>query len=777
MGAFEDFVNANLGVRMPLFIDTTTPELSSKSAGSLGSKFVDSSTNYLYEKTGFTNADWVKIADLGQSRGGSSISLTGGYNIEIDQAGSTYTVNLLSPFTGALRIQDSGIVGTGDGIPFVVTQSGQVALNVYTTEGQTTGFLTPYQFHVSGVTALSGSEGLDFNSQPALTVFGDSEVQDGGIYPAALTTSARNSLPLIRGGSGALIYNTDSNQLEVNNGSTWRTLSGAALGSGVSTVANIGAGSGIASGVVDDTASFKSLIGGTNLQILGDENSLTLNVTGVSGADGSGVSSFTGLSDTPSSLEANQFLKVSSDATGLIYSNLSGEISSQEIAWNVYSTTSDLPSATDHHGMFAHVHAEDAAYMAHAGNWVKIYPLVTGAEGLGDGSGVFKEISSYNLQFKSLLGGDNVRITGDGSTLTFDVTGISGGSTTGITGATNLGAGSGLISGITDNDLQVKSLVGGTNLQITGDGESLYLNVTGISAGGGGGGTGEVCITGTGPASLPKVKARSNFSGRLPDVIYGLFTAGSYRTACYFTSIEDEGQANDRIFYHPLEYSAGFPYVAFENDSTGAFKLAVEVTAETGSDGENLSLQQYIDNGHAAFYNSGCGAGGGGGGTGITGASNIGIGSGILSGISDNDLVFRTIESGPNVNITESSSGLKISATTSAFVSGGSVSGGIGLNPFVSGYSNFYTTLPDQIILQSAAPDGSPPIPYTLNFFDAVPYIYYENTAAGGYSIARFDNDSVGSNGAFLGNSYHPNPLGSLSGLIGSGRGIYLGGV
>ena len=54
-------------------------------------------------------------------------------------------------------------------------------------------------------------------------------------------------------------------------------------------------------------------------------------------------------------------------------------------------------------------------------------------------------------------------------------------STTGITGATNLGAGSGLISGITDNDLQVKSLVGGTNLQITGDGESLYLNVTGVS--------------------------------------------------------------------------------------------------------------------------------------------------------------------------------------------------------------------------------------------------------------------------------------------------------
>ena len=150
---------------------------------------------------------------------------------------------------------------------------------------------------------------------------------EGAFYVSPLTNSERNALSLRRDGSGALIFNTDSNQLQLNDGTSWRTLSGGALGSGVGVVANIGAGSGIASGVVDDTAFFKSLIGGTNLQISGDATSLTLNVTG-----------------------------------------------------------------------------------------------------------------------------------------------ISGGSATGITGATNLGAGSGLVSGITDNDLQVKSLVGGTNLQITGDG-------------------------------------------------------------------------------------------------------------------------------------------------------------------------------------------------------------------------------------------------------------------------------------------------------------------
>ena len=37
-----------------------------------------------------------------------------------------------------------------------------------------------------------------------------------------------------------------------------------------------------------------------------------------------------------------------------------------------FDTTASLPSATDYHGMFAHVHAEGAAYFAHGGNWVEL---------------------------------------------------------------------------------------------------------------------------------------------------------------------------------------------------------------------------------------------------------------------------------------------------------------------------------------------------------------------------------------------------------------------
>tara|TARA_R100001440_G_scaffold45727_1_gene65382 strand:- start:4408 stop:6135 length:1728 start_codon:yes stop_codon:yes gene_type:complete len=38
----------------------------------------------------------------------------------------------------------------------------------------------------------------------------------------------------------------------------------------------------------------------------------------------------------------------------------------------VFSGTSDLPSATDYHGRIYHVHGEGAMYFAHAGNWVKL---------------------------------------------------------------------------------------------------------------------------------------------------------------------------------------------------------------------------------------------------------------------------------------------------------------------------------------------------------------------------------------------------------------------
>jgi len=68
MGAFETFVNANLGIRKPLITDAGPPSGSAKAAGIVGSHYIDSDTNYIYEKTGENNTtDWVKIRRLGES--------------------------------------------------------------------------------------------------------------------------------------------------------------------------------------------------------------------------------------------------------------------------------------------------------------------------------------------------------------------------------------------------------------------------------------------------------------------------------------------------------------------------------------------------------------------------------------------------------------------------------------------------------------------------------------------------------------------------------------
>lgn len=86
MGAFEDFVNSNLGIRQPFISDFSPPtgeNKSLKAAGIRGSKFLDLSTNFLYEKTGENNnTDWAKIAELGEPRGGASANLSGDQYIQ-----------------------------------------------------------------------------------------------------------------------------------------------------------------------------------------------------------------------------------------------------------------------------------------------------------------------------------------------------------------------------------------------------------------------------------------------------------------------------------------------------------------------------------------------------------------------------------------------------------------------------------------------------------------------------------------------------------------------
>ena len=131
MGAFEDYVNANLGIRRPMITDSGHPSLSSKSAGIIGSNYRDSIDNQLYEKTGEDNStDWMPIGKIGHSR------FSG-------ESGIYMTVTGNSGF-----LENEATIGTGEITTFVVTDSGKVGVNIED---------PLYSFHVAGSSCLSGA--------------------------------------------------------------------------------------------------------------------------------------------------------------------------------------------------------------------------------------------------------------------------------------------------------------------------------------------------------------------------------------------------------------------------------------------------------------------------------------------------------------------------------------------------------------------------------------------------------------------------------------------
>ncbi len=107
MGAFEDFVNQNLGIRRPIITDAGHPSQSLKAAGIVGTNYINSNNNQLYEKTGEDNInDWMPIGKLGHSR------FSG-------ESGIYLTVTGNSGF-----FENQNVIGTGAQINFIVTDEG-----------------------------------------------------------------------------------------------------------------------------------------------------------------------------------------------------------------------------------------------------------------------------------------------------------------------------------------------------------------------------------------------------------------------------------------------------------------------------------------------------------------------------------------------------------------------------------------------------------------------------------------------------------------------------
>ena len=232
---------------------------------------------------------------------------------------------------------------------------------------------------------------------------------------------------------------------------------------------------------IDSAGYLTSYSLGDNVNLdIGDDADLRLYYDGTTGVNVSFIESdalrirtkngedyATFLKDGPVELYYDDSKKFATSADGaVVLGDL--EVNGKVYFQNVFSTLADLPNASSHHGMFAHVHSEGAAYYAHNGNWVKLANDVD----IPDLTGYATE-SFVNTQVSGLSVPSDLGDLGDVS--------ISGTPTTGHvlkwdgsnwTPAADSGGGGG--GGISLQDLSVI-----TNAVAGGSGGLTYNNITG----------------------------------------------------------------------------------------------------------------------------------------------------------------------------------------------------------------------------------------------------------------------------------------------------------
>ena len=135
-----------------------------------------------------------------------------------------------------------------------------------------------------------------------------------------------------------------------------------------------------------------------------------------------------------------------------------------------YATEGDLPSATDQHGMFAHVHGTGKGYFAHAAAWVKLVDYNDGISALTDvdttvnGGPSDGQVLKWNAGNTAWEPANDLQSGGGGGGTTQNLFETF----TGDTGTTTASAA---------ND--TLNIVGGTNISTAMSGDTLTITMTG----------------------------------------------------------------------------------------------------------------------------------------------------------------------------------------------------------------------------------------------------------------------------------------------------------
>ena len=130
-------------------------------------------------------------------------------------------------------------------------------------------------------------------------------------------------------------------------------------------------------------------------------------------------------------------------------------------------------------------------------------------------SGIYSGQNGDTFYFRGLIGTGSITVTGypgndnfiyisgeqfyPNSNPSGFITGVNSGHL--LTGASNIGTGSGIYSGTLENDLKFKTLIAGPNIALSGDGQHIMISGTEGGGGGGGGSTQTASNIGTSGAS------------------------------------------------------------------------------------------------------------------------------------------------------------------------------------------------------------------------------------------------------------------------------------
>ena len=257
--------------------------------------------------------------------------------------------------------------------------------------------------------------------------------------------------------------------------------------------ASLGAGEAVYAGMSGTTLQFNSLVAGTGISMSSSGGEITINATGAVGEANVGANSGTAvngvgiykekISETLyfKRIKAGSGISITEDTDNINIINTGGAGESNDGAnvgtgFGVYFGKS-APTL-----QFVSLVAGTNITLSYQNSNQEILIDATGGSGetndgtsLGAGEVVYAGKSGTTLQFKSLVAGTNVSLSSDGDEITINATGGSGETNDG----TSLGAGEVVYAGKSGTTLQFKSLVAGTNVSLSSDGNEITINATG----------------------------------------------------------------------------------------------------------------------------------------------------------------------------------------------------------------------------------------------------------------------------------------------------------